>query len=283
MPPPSYPLPFLEVRCTTICAENESVVLCAGYEGGYWRSERLAAHLLQWLPYVALDHTQQEEFSIATWLDQVELAAAHVYKTEKTKSRGELGEVMLHIACVQEFGTLPILCKLVLKTSHNDTVKGFDAVHMLPIANDEFEIWLGEAKFYTDARRAIVEALASIKDHILPSFLNTEKAMIYSHIPSHIPNAKQVRAIFRRSTSSDELMARAVFPVFVAYESSTIANSTEITAEFCELIKQEVTKLHNEFLEDGVKLMLRFQLIFLPLGSKAELISHFDKKLGAIT
>jgi len=62
-------------------------------------------------------------------MDKVSLAARHIYKTKKTESRGEIGELILHIACVQEFGASPVLLKLALKTSSNDTVKGYDGVH----------------------------------------------------------------------------------------------------------------------------------------------------------
>lgn len=49
----TYPDPFLEVRCAEIDGSFPTTGLCAGYDGGKWRSERLADHLLQWLPYAA--------------------------------------------------------------------------------------------------------------------------------------------------------------------------------------------------------------------------------------
>jgi len=189
----SVPTPFLEVRCTSLVGDDEALGLCSGYEATKWRAKKLAAHVFGWLPFVALDQTRLETFNASNWMERVELAAAHVYRTKKTKSRGEIGEILLHIACVQEFGCLPVLCKLVLKTSHYDTVKGFDAVHVVPKEAD-FEIWLGESKFYKDPKRAIKEAVASVQEHLLPAFLDTEKAMVYGHIPDHVPYADELKS-----------------------------------------------------------------------------------------
>ena len=106
---------------------------------------------------------------------------------------------------MQEYGSLPVLCKLVLKTSHNDTVKGFDSVHIV-YTSEDFELWLGESKFYKDPKAAIKEALTSIREHLLPSFLDTEKAMVYGHVPEDIPEYDRVQKIFHTKTTSDELI-----------------------------------------------------------------------------
>jgi hypothetical protein len=108
----------------------------------------------------------------------------HVYNTKKTASRGEIGELLLHLCSVLHFGCVPIVCKFVLKTSPNDTVKGFDGVHVLVNASG-YEIWLGESKFYTDGKAAISDAVSSVQNHLLPEFLTAEKALLFGHIPQN--------------------------------------------------------------------------------------------------
>jgi hypothetical protein len=120
----------------------------------------LADHLFQWLPYAALSQENQLAFGSNNFVEMLRLAAAHIYKTKKTATRGEIGELMLHLACILHFKTIPVMCKLVLKTSSNDTVKGFDGVHLLP-RDSSFELWLGESKFYTDPQDSIREAARS--------------------------------------------------------------------------------------------------------------------------
>lgn len=278
--PVTYPDPFLEVRCADLSPPFPTTGLCAGFEGGKWRAERLADHLFQWLPYAALNQEHQLGFGSHNFVEMLRIAAAHVYNTKKTASRGELGELLLHLACILHFGTVPVMCKLVLKSSSNDTVKGFDGVHLLPVG-DGFEMWLGESKFYSDPEEAIRDAIKSVKDHLLPSFLTTEKAMVFGHVGKDIPHRDQVIKLFKSQTSGDELLSMAVFPILITYESVSVASFKDASDAYVQSLIAEVAKLRAYFGERATGLKLRFQLIFVPLGSKKDLIESFDKKLGA--
>ncbi|MCE4073610.1 MULTISPECIES: DUF1837 domain-containing protein [Pseudomonas] len=272
-----YPDPLLEIRAC--CLESPPfTALCAGYEAGVWRSKALADHLFQWVPYVALDQESQLSMGSHNFLELLQRAVAHIYHTKKSQSRGEIGEILLHIACVSNFRTFPILCKLILKTSSNDTVKGFDGVHVLE-KDDGVELWLGESKFYTDPRSAIREAVQSVKDHILPDFLSTEKAMVIGHIGNNIPRREQVTRLFKRQTSSDELLKMSVFPVLIAYESNSVASFSELTEQYVKELESESESLREYFFEQSKGIPLRFQLIFIPIKSKSDVISNFDKRL----
>lgn len=277
---PSLPRKFLEVRATSLIDTDTAITLCAGYEGGQWRAKKLAAHLFAWLPQVALAQTRKDTFDTSNWYERVELAAAHVYRTKKTASRGEIGEILLHIACVQEFGTLPVLCKLVLKTSHNDTVKGFDAVHVV-YKDDAFELWLGESKFYTDPKRAIRDALASVREHLLPAFLDTEKAMLYGHVPNDIPHHDKIEDLLHQNTTSDDLVKNSVFPVLIAYESVAVFQNIAADGKFQKEIEEEIAGLHQLVVDSCKDINVRIQLIFVPMKLKADVVKYFDQKLEA--
>jgi hypothetical protein len=270
------PDPFLEIRYEDL----GHVGLCAGYEGGLWRAKKLADHIFDWLPYVALDQEHQLRFGQHNWGEMIELAAAHIYNTKKTKNRGEIGEILLHIACVSNHGAFPILCKLILKTASNDTVKGFDGVH-IKVEGDTFELWLGESKFYTSPQRAIREAVTSMRDHIIPAFLDTEKAMIIGHIGKDVPMREQVLPLFRKRTSSDELLKMAVFPVLIGYESAACGAHSAVCDHYKNELAAEITQLRSYFGARAKALPLKFRLIFVPMAAKAEVINRFDQKLQA--
>jgi hypothetical protein len=220
----SYPSPFLFPRVETHTTNPPLVGLCAGYEGGKWRCSQLADHLFNWLPYAALDQEHQHSFQAANFVELLKNAAAHIYKTHKTESRGEIGELLFHIVSILHFKTIPVICKLTLKTTANDTVKGFDGIHVILKNDGDFELWLGESKFYTNPNQAIKHAIASVRDHILPDFLSTEKAMVYGHIGKDIPQREEIVKIFKPLTSSDELISKSVFPILIAYDSQTVAD-----------------------------------------------------------
>jgi hypothetical protein len=275
-----YPDPFLEVRYHALEPSPSTTGLCAGYDGGAWRSARFADHLFNWLPYAALSQEHQLAFSANNFVEMLRLAAAHIYNTKKTVTRGEIGELMLHLACILHFKTIPVMCKLVLKSSSNDTVKGFDGIHLLP-KGESFEVWLGESKFYVDPEEAIREAVKSIKDHVLPPFLAAEKAMIFGHVAPDIPHREEVLKLFKSQTSGDELLKHAVFPVLIAYESSSVSAHDIVADPYVQSLKKEVEALRTYFTGKAAGISLRFELLFVPLGQKKDVVDSFDKLLEA--
>ena len=212
----TYPEPFFDIRVDHLKLSPPLIALCSGYDGGSWRSNQLADHLFQWLPYAALNQEHQLSFSSSNFVEMLKIAAAHIYNSKKTTSRGELGELMLHLACILHFDCVPVVCKLIMKSSSNDTVKGFDGVHLLPKENG-FELWLGESKFYKNPQAAIRDAIKSVKDHLSPSFLTTEKAMIFGHVGEDVPHREAVLKLFKSQTSGDDLLKMSVFPILIAY------------------------------------------------------------------
>ncbi|NKL25406.1 DUF1837 domain-containing protein [Rhizobium leguminosarum bv. viciae] len=274
-----YPDQFLTVRVQELLGNPEIVTLCAGFQGQKWRSEQFAEDLMQWLPYAALSQEDQLAFGMHNYREFISRAAFHVY-SKKDESRGEVGELLLHQACIQYHNASPVICKLLLKTSPNDVVKGFDGVFVVPTV-DDFEIWLGEAKFYSSAGDAVTAAIKSIKDHFLDSFINAEKAMIIGHITKDTPFYDDLIKIFRSQTSADELFKKAVFPVLITYESKAVKAVTEITEAFKLGLQSEATEISSKFAGFLKTKKIKIQLILVPLWEKKLLLDAFDKRLGS--
>ncbi|MDH1214042.1 hypothetical protein N5C38_23760 [Pseudomonas chengduensis] len=77
-----YPDPLLEVRACFL-DKPALVALCAGFDCGEWRSRALADHIFQWIPFVALDQESQLSMGAHNFLEILERAAAHIYRTKK--------------------------------------------------------------------------------------------------------------------------------------------------------------------------------------------------------
>jgi hypothetical protein len=105
--------------------------LCANFEAGNWRTDGLAAHALKWLPEFALKYEEWSNLSHENAVELIVKAARKIYKTEKFKTRGEFGELFLHIAVRQHFKTFPAVSKIFFKDSPNKTVAGFDIAHVV--------------------------------------------------------------------------------------------------------------------------------------------------------
>lgn len=278
----NFPAPFLAERISKTDPPIKVICLCAGYQSKKWRGKQLADHLFAWIPHVALTEDEKVSFNLANWDDRISHAAAKVYKTQKTTSRGELGEILLHIACILNFKAEPLICKLILKTSSNDTVKGFDGIHLLRDGAGDFRILLGESKFWENPKRGIKDAIKSLKEHVVEEFLDTEKAMLLSHIPKHLKEDEDLTKLFSRQVSSDELMAKAIFPVLVGYESKSVNKHEIVSDEFKNEIELEIEALRDYFISElGIASMPEIVLVFVPMGSKYSVISRFDQKLNA--
>ena len=165
--------PVLEVRVTFLDRDPELTVVCPGYELGRWRAEELARdvfdrHLLTF----ALSYTEYADVSYDTAAQSLRKAAQAVYKTEKYSKRGEFGELLLHSITRDIFGSEPAISKIYFKDAVNDTVKGYDAVHVVEIGG-ELELWLGEVKFYESLDQAIRDVTDELRVHLSIDYLRS--------------------------------------------------------------------------------------------------------------
>jgi hypothetical protein len=171
--------------------------------------------MLDWVPEFAL---RADEFApnltVAQVNQMMEDGAKRIYENTDGDTRGEIGELLLHICCRQVMNTFPAVSKLFYKTATNDVVKGFDLVHTR-LDGESLEIWLGEAKFWSDGKRAVRDAIKSITKHLELGFLTAEKILVGPKISSKTPGYDKLQWIFDANTSLDEIFDRMVIPVLV--------------------------------------------------------------------
>jgi hypothetical protein len=276
--PPPHPKPFLEVRVQKLDVQPGLVAVCAGYEQESWRASRLAAHMIEWLPDFVLRDSEREALRAENAVELIAKAAYTVYTSDKYKRRGEPGELLLHIILRQVFKTIPAVAKLFFKDSTNDTVKGFDAVHV--VATDErLELWLGEVKFYDDIASAIRDVVKEITDHSDADYLRREFAAITNKIDSNWPHADRLKNLLDPNTSLDEVFDCICIPVLLTYDSETMAAHKKVTAEFKVAFETEVSRHHTTISAKSLPPKLRINLLLLPMNCKADLLREFDRRL----
>jgi len=255
--------------------------ICPGFELKRWRYDRLAAHLVDWLPDFAIRHDDlpEEIENITDYRKVTEDAAERIYKTKKSETRGEIGELLLHAICRQFSGTFPAVSKIYYKDSSNDVVKGFDLVHTrYENSTQELELWLGEAKFYSTAKDAVRDAIRSIKKHLDAGFLTSEKILIGSKISSDTPGYSKLEWLFNRDTPLDQIFQRLVIPILIAYDSPSAAKY-ENDNSYNDGLGEELTKLQRA-LSKGLPTNLSMFCFYFPMHTKKVLIEHFDKRIS---
>ncbi len=243
---------------------------------------------MKWLPEFALKQSEVEGLGAHNAIELVAQAAKSIYASEKYQKRGEFGELLLHVALRQCFKTLPAISKYFYKDSRNDTVKGFDAVHVVD-ADTALELWLGEVKFYDDIGRAIADVLLEIEQHLQRDYLRNEFAAITNKIEDTSAHAPKLKKLLHPDTSLDQVFDCVCIPVLLTYDSPVIKSFTEVSKDYETRFCEEILKHHQSFQtkisKKTIPPRLRIHLFLLPLREKASFVAAVHdalKKVQAI-
>ena len=277
---------LLEIRVHKLDIYPSLTGLCAGFESGEWRCDAFSHHMMDWLPEFALSFSERENLRDHNAVELLRKAAKVVYSTEKYGKRGEFGELLLHILMRQVFNTLPAINKIYYKSSSNETVKGFDAVHV--VVNEEevsLELWLGEAKFYSNASDAIRDVVKELKEHTERDYLRDEFLLIKNKLDENWPHFDKMHELLSPNTSLDTIFNAVCIPVLITYDSRIVASYPENKATYIDDFIEEVTKHYNSFKDKceitNLPKVLRIHLFIVPLKEKRELVEMLDMRLKA--
>ena len=240
---------------------------------------------MEWLPEFCLTANELKSITSSNALKMIRKAAQSVYQTDKYKNRGEFGELFLHIILRQIYGSIPAISKIYFKDAVNNTVKGFDAVHIINIKDtkDTFELWLGEVKFYNNARQAIYDVIGEIQEHTKQDYLKNEKMLLLNKIDidPKSPFYPILSKLLAPNTSLDELFDCACIPILITYDSKTLKKHTKTTKEFNLELEHEVMKVFDDFKNkiSNLTIPIKLHVFLLPLQEKSVLIKKLDEEL----
>lgn len=252
--------------------------LCAGFENRLWRKDQLVDHLFNYLPEFALTHSEFQELSGENIVPKLRKAAGIVYQSEKYKSRGEFGELLLHAIIRETHNTIPAISKLYYKDGPNDTVKGFDAVHVIE-KGDLLELWLGEVKFYKEINSAISDVIKELHEHIKIRYVKNEFIAISNKIDKSWKHAEKLKSLLDPNTSLDDVFDLTCVPVLLTYNSKELNKHDNKSAEYLKNMEEEFLKLHEKFCTKLGVFPLNIHLFLIPLNTKEELILKLEEKL----
>jgi len=178
------------------------------------------------------------------------------------------------------FGSQPAISKIYYKSATNDTVKGFDAVHVVEDGGD-LELWLGEVKFYKDIARAIHDVKSEIAAHMTKDFLRDEFILITSKVDPGWQHAAKLKQLISKRTSLDTVFKRTCLPILLTYESECVSNHNEDGAKYKTALEAELRTIYNKF-ATGTFPSVRIHLFLIPLDKKDALVSVLQKKLEGL-
>ncbi len=235
------------------------------------------------------------------------------FKKSKYYSRGEFGELILHLLLRDFMNTVPLISKIFFRDSLGTPIKGIDAVHIGPSLSDKnkHSLYLGESKLHHTGDSGVKELIEDIENHFNHDFLEGEfllignKKISFVHIDEYtnketleeytkylaLKNSwfKKIDEVNKNKGQLTTLFDSITIPMLCTYSSSAISSNTnEKAKKFKEEYDKEIRKLENIFeiglqkLKTKSKLVnsnLNVVLLLFPIPNKEELVKRLHEKL----
>ncbi len=275
------PPDFFEVRVRDISSTSGAVGLlglCANYETGRWRAIEFADLLFDYLPEFALEYSELDQFHAGTGRRQLRKAARMMYASDKYKSRGEFGELLLHAACREIYRSEPAISKIFFKGAVNETVHGFDSVHVVA-DGDALELLLGEVKFYANVSSAMSAVAAELEEHLEADWLRSECMLISNRLDPAWPHSDRLRELISERRTLDRVFRSIRVPVLLTYDSACVKGHSTEDAPYPENFCAELREIHARFSERDLPAHVVIDLILVPLLDKSDFVRELDRKL----
>ena len=252
--------------------------VCAGFESRQWRKDQLVDYLFEYLPEFALTYSEVENLTGENVVAKMRQVVMSIYQSEKFKNRGEFGELLLHAIIRETYKTIPAISKIYYKDGPNETVKGFDAVHVV-VTDDTLELWLGEVKFYNNISNAISDVIEELNQHVEVRYVRNEFVAITNKIDAQWPHADRLKTLLHPHTSLDDVFSNTCIPVLLTYDSSVLTRYDNKCDEYIQEISEELQRFHKNFCDKLGEFPLTIHLFLFPLNTKAKLINSLESKL----
>jgi hypothetical protein len=202
--------------------------------------------------------------------------------------RGEFGELLLHLLLTDYSNTIPLISKIFFKDTKDETVHGFDAVHIQPDTNT---LWLGESKLFFNGKQGVNALIKDLEGHFKENYLNDEFVLIEKKVPEGeaIPNRQHWINLLnqKHKLKQSEIIKYIRIPVLCTYTSPTFSNfSDENSQEFIDAYKKEVDSLRTLFMKSYQKNVtyewkdsMEITLLLFPVKCKNAFVSRMHQRL----
>lgn len=285
--PSDLPVQMLHPLYREDRANPRLLVLSAGYERRAWRAAGLARHVIEWVEDFAMRPAERANLGHGRSISMISRAMRATFGTRTGTSAA--GEVLLHAICRQFFGASTVIHKIHFKSASNDQVKGYDAVHAVHAESGELQLWLGEAKFYSDIAGAISAALKDLRDHFQLEYVRSEFGVVADKIEPDHPHYDELVNLMDPATTVEDVFDRVVVPVFCTYDSDATVNHETHCAQYVSDVTTEAVKALEKLSagverlqhESGLDLPGDILLILLPLATKDELVEALREQLAS--
>lgn len=259
-----------------------------GFEDGHWMKKNFQEFVFNNIAQTALNAEERAK-CIGDSYSALTEAAKHLRLVEDKGKGSEIAEIVLYGIMKHHYKAISATPKIFYKQNVNDNAKGADAVHIVLTEDRDFQLWLGEAKFYNsieDGRFA--EPLSSVEQMLKTSILRNEIGAMTSlnELDSQIQDIElleRIKKALQGDVSMDDIKPHIHVPILLLHE----CNITAGTKRLDDTYKKAIIDYHKEraisFFKKQIKKLgivynyncIQFHLILFPIPKKDEVVDWF--------
>jgi hypothetical protein len=233
------------------------------------------------IPEFALGYHCGSNIPLTSMVEKLKEAADTVYQTDKYKTRGEFGELILHLLLRDFHGTIPLISKIYFKDSVNVPTHGFDGVQ-ISISDGTKKLWLGESKLYHSGEAGVKDLANDLGKHLDTDYLKQEFSLISKKLPQEIPEIEYWRKLMDKHQRLDVILDGIVVPMVCTYDSRLFKMYDDNTPQYFSDFINECDKLNAAFVKHKPPIQTEIILMLLPVPSKDDLNKEIDRRLKAM-
>lgn len=270
----------------------------------YYPTKELAEVIMRALPEYVFAH--HEGVDLTSAVAKLKEAANRLYKTGdyeimkryyvlndqsvaqqvkelEENSRGEFGELLLHLLLRDFKGTIPLVSKVYFSDARNIAAHGFDAVHFTP---SDMTLWLGECKLYGDCNQGLNALIGDLKEHFTKDYMHDQFIVIKKNVESEsfperdvwIERLQKCERLEDMITNLNVVLL-CVYP-FDYYDKALVNGFTDKTPE--EYYNDHIVsrKAYFDSKNDApLAPRLNITLFLFPVKDKVEFVKNLHEKL----
>lgn len=259
-----------------------------GFEDGHWMKKNFQDFVFNNIVQTAMTAEERAK-CVGDSYSALTEAAKHLRLIEDKGKGSEIAEIVLYGIMKHHYQAISATPKIFYKQNDNDNAKGADAVHIVLTEDGDFQLWLGEAKFYNsieDGRFA--EPLNSVEQMLKTPILRKEIGVMTSlheldHQIRDIELVERIKKALQGDVSIDVIKPHIHVPILLLHE----CNITAETKRLDDTYKRAIIDYHTEravsFFEKQIKKLenvdnynrIQFHLILFPIPKKDEVVDWF--------
>lgn len=266
------------------------------FEDNHWRYKKFHQFIWNNISKDAL--TKEERDSLIDSPDSIlEKAASRLriiqYKNgDDETTGGEIAEILLYGVMHSYYKALPVVPKIFYKQNKNDYAKGADSVHIVVEDNDNFSLWLGEAKFYKNIENSNLDKIvSSVHDTLSTNKIKKENSIItgLSEFDKYDISESikcKIKELLNEDTSIDQIKPILHIPIILLHECEITASSNEMSENYKKQIIAKHKERANSYFTKQIRKCnkvanyskINFHIILFPVPCKETVVDKFIKR-----